>query len=446
MDEPLSNLDAKLRVQTRAEIARLHQRLKTTIVYVTHDQVEAMTMGQRIAVMSQAKLQQVGPPQELYDHPINKFVAGFIGSPAMNFIPVTLDGTGEGARLKGAGIELPLPAAFREGVGATTGRDFIVGVRPEHLDVAEVPGEYATTQSKADVVEYLGNEELLHIEVAGVDIVAIVSSERGVRPGDVVTLHFPLEKIHLFDAATELSVRRTRVELSRRAPLARPPSPQRGAGPPGPARRRRGPDNRGMPDPDRRAPADPLDERLVESTVVHRGRVLEFRVDTVERADGRRARRDVAGHPGAVAIVALDPEERVLLVRQYRHPAGRVLLEIPAGTLDRDPATGATEDPDDAARRELEEETGYRAGRWERLVDFWTAPGFATERMFLYLATDLAPAGDGRLGPDEDEALELVRLPWREAVAAAERGEIRDAKSLVGLLWLARRLEAAPPR
>src|SRR5450756_783380 len=90
MDEPLSNLDAKLRVQTRAEIARLHQRLKTTIVYVTHDQVEAMTMGQRIAVMSQAKRQQVGPPQELYDHPLNKFVAGFIGSPSMNFLPVEL--------------------------------------------------------------------------------------------------------------------------------------------------------------------------------------------------------------------------------------------------------------------------------------------------------------------------------------------------------------------
>jgi ADP-ribose diphosphatase len=189
------------------------------------------------------------------------------------------------------------------------------------------------------------------------------------------------------------------------------------------------------------APADPLDERLVDSTVLHRGRVLEFRVDTVERADGRRARREVAGHPGAVAIVAVDPAGRVLLVRQYRHPAGRVLLEIPAGTLDRDPATGATEDPDRAARRELEEETGYRAARWERLVDFWTAPGFATERMSLYLATDLAPAGEGRLGPDEDEALELVPLPWGEAVAAAERGEVQDAKTLVGLLWLARRLE-----
>ncbi len=202
-----------------------------------------------------------------------------------------------------------------------------------------------------------------------------------------------------------------------------------------------------MPEPELPivGPDDARDERLVErlvaSEVLHRGRILEFRVDTVERADGQRARRDVAGHPGAVAIVAVDPDGCLLLVRQYRHPAGRVLLEIPAGTLDVDPATGATEEPDLAARRELEEETGYRAARWERLTDFWTAPGFATERMTLYLATELLPATDDRLGPDEDEALELVRLPWREAVAAALRGEIGDAKSLVGILWLARRLE-----
>jgi multiple sugar transport system ATP-binding protein len=211
MDEPLSNLDAKLRVQTRAEIARLHQRLKTTIVYVTHDQVEAMTMGQRIAVMSQAKLQQVGSPQELYDRPLNKFVAGFIGSPAMNFIPMTLEGSGEGATLRSEGVEIPLGAAFRAGIGATTGRDFIVGVRPEHWDVVPTGTEVATVQARADVVEYLGNEELLHIQVAWQDLVAIVSSERRVRPGDVVTLHIPLEKMHLFDAETELSVRRTAV-------------------------------------------------------------------------------------------------------------------------------------------------------------------------------------------------------------------------------------------
>ena len=196
-------------------------------------------------------------------------------------------------------------------------------------------------------------------------------------------------------------------------------------------------------DPTPRPGDDALVEKLVASQVVHRGRILEFRVDTVERADGRRARRDVAAHPGAVAVVPLDAEGRVLLVRQYRHPAGRVLLEIPAGTLDRDPASGATEDPAAAARRELEEETGVRAGRWERLADFWTAPGFATERMVLYLATELVPADGDRLGPDEDEDLELVRLPWREALAAAERGEIHDAKTLVGLLWLARRMETA---
>jgi multiple sugar transport system ATP-binding protein len=188
MDEPLSNLDAKLRVQTRAEIARLHKRLKTTIVYVTHDQVEAMTMGQRIAVMSQAKLQQVGSPQALYDHPNNKFVAGFIGSPAMNFLPVELTGSGESAVLRGEGIQVPLPVAFREAVGAATGRRFIVGIRPEHLDVAPTGGDTATVPARADVVEYLGNEELLHIGIAGADV-AIVSSDRRVRPDDVVTVH-----------------------------------------------------------------------------------------------------------------------------------------------------------------------------------------------------------------------------------------------------------------
>lgn len=181
-----------------------------------------------------------------------------------------------------------------------------------------------------------------------------------------------------------------------------------------------------------------LAERLVGSRVVHAGRYLEFRVDTIERADGSRAERDVVWHPGAVAILAVDDADRVLLVRQFRLPAGRVLLEVPAGTLDVDPATGEIEDPDVAARRELEEETGYRAGSWQRLASFWTAPGFASELMHLYLATELAPAHQDRIGPDEDERLELERRPIADAVEAAERGEIADAKSLVALLWLDR--------
>ncbi|HEX2755821.1 MAG TPA: NUDIX hydrolase [Candidatus Limnocylindrales bacterium] len=186
-----------------------------------------------------------------------------------------------------------------------------------------------------------------------------------------------------------------------------------------------------------------LIERVVATRVLHRGRYLEFRVDTIERADGTRSERDIAGHPGAVAIVALDSDDRVLLVRQWRTPAEQVLLEIPAGTLDIDQATGAAEDPDLAARRELEEETGYRAGRWERLTSFWSAPGFTSELMHLYLATELVAAHpDERLGPDEDEHLRLERRPLVDALAAVDRGEIADAKSIVGLLWLARRQSA----
>ena len=209
MDEPLSNLDAKLRVQTRAEIARLHQRLKTTMVYVTHDQIEAMTMGQRIAVMSRAQLQQVGPPQELYDHPKNKFVAGFIGSPSMNFIPVELKGAGtDCAMLEAAGVTIKLPGAFTDVLKAAGGNKFVLGFRPEHLDVADTGVGAATVQAKADVVEYLGSEELLHVQVAGTDVVAVVSADRRVHPGDVVTLHIPFDKIHIFDATTELALER----------------------------------------------------------------------------------------------------------------------------------------------------------------------------------------------------------------------------------------------
>ncbi|HXG40326.1 MAG TPA: sn-glycerol-3-phosphate ABC transporter ATP-binding protein UgpC, partial [Candidatus Limnocylindrales bacterium] len=206
MDEPLSNLDAKLRVQTRAEILRLHQRLKTTTVYVTHDQVEAMTMGTRIAVMNEGVLQQVGPPQELYDHPINRFVAGFIGSPAMNFAEVTVDGGGAGAVLQGQGLQIPVPPHYRDAVGPTTGRRLIVGFRPEHLDVGEAADGAARIDARADVVEYLGSEELIHLDIGGNDYVALISAEHRVRPGDVVPLRLPLDKVHLFDPETGLSL------------------------------------------------------------------------------------------------------------------------------------------------------------------------------------------------------------------------------------------------
>ncbi len=182
---------------------------------------------------------------------------------------------------------------------------------------------------------------------------------------------------------------------------------------------------------------DPLEERVVASRVVHEGRYLEVRVDTIERADGSRGTRDIVGHPGAVAVLALDDDGRLLLVRQWRVPAGRAMLEIPAGTLDVH--DGVTEDPDGAARRELEEETGHRASTWRKLAAFWTAPGFASELMHLYLATGIAGAdGDDRLSPDEDERLELRHVTPDEALSMLDRGEIADAKSILGVLWLDR--------
>jgi ADP-ribose pyrophosphatase len=182
---------------------------------------------------------------------------------------------------------------------------------------------------------------------------------------------------------------------------------------------------------------DPLEEHVTASQVVHRGRYLEFRVDTITRADGTTGTRDVAGHPGAIAVLALDDDGRLLLVRQWRSPAERAMLEIPAGTLDVH--DGVTEDPEIASRRELEEETGHRATTWRKLAEFWTAPGFASELMHLYLATGIACAADDeRLTPDEDERLELYHLTIDEALARIDAGEICDAKTILGVLWVDR--------
>jgi multiple sugar transport system ATP-binding protein len=203
MDEPLSNLDAKLRVQTRAEILKLQQRLGTTTIYVTHDQVEAMTMGDRIAVMNRGVLQQVGTPEELYTDPVNVFVAGFIGSPAMNLVPVesSSDGGKPVLRHDGLGIELPERLA-----GAVKGRDrLVVGFRPEHLQLGGGDSEAGVVRIPAsvDVVEYLGDEQLVHLHAGDVNLVARVDVEPRARPGQDVNLTLPPDKLHVFDAENE---------------------------------------------------------------------------------------------------------------------------------------------------------------------------------------------------------------------------------------------------
>jgi multiple sugar transport system ATP-binding protein len=200
MDEPLSNLDAKLRVQTRAEIARLHQRLGTTTIYVTHDQVEAMTMGDRIAVMRDGLLQQIGTPQELYDHPVNIFVAGFIGSPAMNFATTT----SEGKDLIFGGHRLELTGEqARAADTRPDGANVLIGFRPEHIEVGNGQEAAIRFPATVDVVEYLGNDELIHAKTEGHEIVALIPSTKGVAVGDNVQFAVPMHKLHIFDPETE---------------------------------------------------------------------------------------------------------------------------------------------------------------------------------------------------------------------------------------------------
>jgi multiple sugar transport system ATP-binding protein len=201
MDEPLSNLDAKLRVETRANIARLHQRLGTTTIYVTHDQVEAMTMGDRIAVMRDGILQQVGTPQELYDHPDNIFVAGFIGSPAMNFATAT----SEGKDLVLGGVKLELSGQQAKAADSrANGANVLIGFRPEHIELANGQESDAVRfPARVDVVEYLGNEELIHAQAEGNEIVALLPSDKKVTAGENVNFAVPMEKLHIFDPESE---------------------------------------------------------------------------------------------------------------------------------------------------------------------------------------------------------------------------------------------------
>jgi multiple sugar transport system ATP-binding protein len=190
LDEPLSNLDAKLRGQTRIELQKLHHDLETTFIYVTHDQVEAMTMGDRIAIMNAGILQQVGTPDDIYDHPANLFVAGFIGTPTMNFVPVTMsDGS---AKSSGFSVKLPQHVSSEKGT---------LGFRPEA--VTDRPSEFATLEMNVEVVERLGSDQFLYGAVGGDQVTARVDPRMKVAPGDMVRLGLDHRGLHLFDAQTE---------------------------------------------------------------------------------------------------------------------------------------------------------------------------------------------------------------------------------------------------
>ena len=207
MDEPLSNLDAKLRVQMRTEIAKLHQRLGTTIIYVTHDQTEAMTLGTRIVVMKDGIVQQVDTPQNLYDKPQNLFVAGFMGSPQMNFLDAEVSIKGDEAFLKIDNKEIQLPPAKAKKLidGKYDGKTVTFGIRPEDVDDSEmvVNTSKAVFESTINVYELLGAEVYLYFDLAGFPVTARVDSRTTARPGDKVKFAFDVEKIHIFDKETE---------------------------------------------------------------------------------------------------------------------------------------------------------------------------------------------------------------------------------------------------
>jgi len=208
MDEPLSNLDAKLRVETRAGLIKLHQRLLTTTVYVTHDQTEAMTMGHRIAVLLDGVLQQLETPQTLYDRPANLFVAGFIGSPAMNFFPgqLTSDNGGQDLWVQTSGLKLKVPEDMRAKLGSQNGREIVFGVRPEHIhSKLEVPNAdpSRTASVSVSVVEPLGSEVYAYMSANGHEFIARMDATAKQQPGQTIETVFDTEHLHVFDKETE---------------------------------------------------------------------------------------------------------------------------------------------------------------------------------------------------------------------------------------------------
>src|SRR5262249_44096790 len=190
-DEPLSNLDAKLRVAMRAEIRALHQRLSVTTVYVTHDQIEAMTMADKIVVVNEGRIEQIGGPLQLYDHPANLFVAEFIGSPAMNLIEGRIDGNVASTFVADAGINLPLGQA----ISAASGQPLVYGIRPEHFRLADdgLPAEIV-------VLEPTGSETLVALSAQGQELVAVFRERLSARPGDHIHIKPDVQLAHVFDA------------------------------------------------------------------------------------------------------------------------------------------------------------------------------------------------------------------------------------------------------
>lgn len=209
-DEPLSNLDAKLRVAMRAEISKLHQRLQTTFIYVTHDQTEAMTMATRIAVINKGVLQQLDTPQNLYDRPKNLFVAGFIGSPAMNFFPGKLRKDGDKLVVDAGDFVVAIPPSRAKPFEAHAGKDIIFGIRPENIHDAEyVPTNIDAEKVavKVDVTELMGNEIFLYLVSGKNTFVARVDPRSKLRVGEQATVAFDMDNVHIFDASTEEAIR-----------------------------------------------------------------------------------------------------------------------------------------------------------------------------------------------------------------------------------------------
>jgi len=207
-DEPLSNLDAKMRVQMRTEISRLHTRLETTMIYVTHDQVEAMTMGDRIVVMKDGVIHQVATPTDLYDSPANAFVAGFIGTPPMNFFAVNLAAENGTPVLREDAFAIPVPAEWRERVAPYVGKPVTFGVRPEHVGspTAEGTAGLPRIKAKVEVIEPMGSETYLYLTTGRNSFIARVDSHRTCRVGEQLDLAVMLSKGHLFDVETTRAI------------------------------------------------------------------------------------------------------------------------------------------------------------------------------------------------------------------------------------------------